>query len=59
MTFEEIKRRYNRLSSAELEQELKDRRTRRNSTYMVGAADCMLSAHIVRACSEILAERKI
>lgn len=58
MTFEEIKRRYNRLSSAELEQELKDRRTRRNSTWMTGAADCMVSAHIVRACSEILTERK-
>ena len=59
MSFEEIKRRYNRLSSAELEQELKYRTARRNGSWMIGGADCELNSDVVRACREILSERKI
>lgn len=60
MSFEEIKKRYSYLSAAELEQELKERTTRpcRTSTWMAGADCCMLNAYVVRACREILAERK-
>ena len=60
MSFEEIKKRYSYLSSAELEKELKERTTRacRTSTWMVGADGCMINAHVVRACREILEERR-
>lgn len=59
MTFEEIKRRYNRLSSSELEKELAERSARRRSTWMVGAEGCMIESYIKRACREILAERNL
>ena len=58
MSFEEIKKRYGRLSSAEIENELKYRTARKRGSYMVGSADCMIDAYVVRACREILAERK-
>jgi len=58
MSFEEIKKRYARLSSAEIENELKYRTARRRGSYMVSSADCMIDTYVVRACREILGERK-
>ena len=58
MTYQEIKKRYNYLSSAEIEAELKYRTTRRRSTWMQGAADCDSDANVIRACREILKERR-
>lgn len=59
MTFAEIKKRYSYLTSAELEKELKLRSTSRTGSWMVGAENCMLNTYVIRACREILSERKI
>ena len=59
MNFEEIKKRYNYLTTLELEQELKERTTRRRSSWMVGADCCDIESNTIRACREILRERAI
>jgi len=59
MSFEEIKKRYNYLTTPELEQELKERTTRRRSSWMAGAECCDIEANAIRACREILRERAI
>ena len=58
MTYQEIKKRYNYLSSAEIEAELKYRTTRRRGSWMIAGSDCDSDANVIRACREILSERK-
>lgn len=58
MTYFDIKRRYSHLAPDELKRELEYHTTRRNSTHMVGAEECMISAYIVMACHELINEQK-
>ncbi len=58
MTYFDIKRRYSHLTPDELKRELEYRTTRRNSTHMVGAGECMINAYIVKACRELIDEQK-
>ena len=57
MTYEDIKSRYNRLTSDELKKEIRLRNAYRYDTSKVGAADCMIEANILRVCKELLRER--
>lgn len=57
--FQRILRTYQHLTNDELEQEIKDRTSRRYSTRMVGAAGCMTDAYVLNACSKILNERGV
>lgn len=58
MTYFDIKKRYSHLTPDELKLELEYHTTRRNSTHMVGAEECMINAHIVKACRELINEQK-
>ena len=58
MTYEEIKKRYNYLTSAELEAELKYRTTHRTSTWMLGAECCDINLNLIMACRELLSVRE-
>lgn len=57
MTYEDIKHRYNYLTSEELKEEIRLRKAYRYNTRKVGAADCMTDANVIRACTELLRER--
>ena len=55
--YNDIKRRFDRLTSDELKAEICERSHRRYNTRKVGADGCMIDSWVLRACRELLTER--